>query len=151
MNQVTQSATSHLTVPNAITPINIHSLPKGKLLAFYTNHELVATFNNSKEAAEACELENYYRVYVNKRFIPAVFNSVTTLLFFAPGRTKPVVMTNVVTGLVVSFLADCCKQLGLANSSTGFINTYVKGNCLYRDVYKFCYSIDYKGPTPKHF
>lgn len=144
--------------PNAVTPIDLQSLPKGKVLAYDTDFKLVATFNNFTEAAEVCGLENYYRVarYVNKRFVLVMLYGVTMILFFAQnpeikGRTKPVVMTDVTTGIAVKYssITECCKDLGLATANSGFINAYIKGDRLYRNIYKLCYLADYKGPVPK--
>ena len=144
-------------VPDLVTPIDLFSLPHGKIFAYDESFEAVATFNSATEAAETCGLGQYYNVtrYVNKRFVKIVLYGVAMNVFFAmhpfvKGRTKPVVLTDVTTGVPVEYSSAnaCARALGLATAESSFVRRYVNANALFRNKYNLCYLADYKGPTP---
>lgn len=141
-------------VPDAITPIDMSIIKYSQVGVFNQDYQLLGIYKNGSEAAKAYAVsKTVVKNRINKSFVTTSVLGKPVQYFFARNeftQGNPVVLTNLKTGQVLEYstVKDCCTDLGLAAASSSFVNRFVKGDELYRGIFKICYSPDYQGPKP---
>jgi intracellular sulfur oxidation DsrE/DsrF family protein len=135
--------------------IDYSALPKGKVFAYDQDYNMVASFDNSSDAARQCGFgSKYYNISrnINKAFIEVVLGGVAMKLLFAQnklskGRGKTVVCTNTITGEVVHYasLNECVRSVNPSVTNTGggaFTRRFLQEGHLYLGIYRLQYLED---------
>jgi hypothetical protein len=132
-----------------IEGFDFSTFPMGRVYALTEDFNIHADFPNSRAAAKAFNLGDYYNVsrYINNKFIVCVVSGVTLKLLFAQnplskGRTKPVSCLDITTNTTTFFTSvnKCTVGLGKPVSfSSGLISTYIKTGKLFQNKFLIKY------------